>query len=453
MGARRTWVLALGLFVLSLWMNLAHVDSTKFHRDEARWVYRAHYLRDLRDPFGDNWAEKPLARGQPPLGSYLMGLGLVLQGRDLTTNGLWSFFHDEKWNKRTGRYPEAADLTAARRTNAVVGALSVVVVFLIAASLTNRVGGVAAALLTIPHPTHIYLSSLAGSDALLGLLALLAALTAIRLADRPSWPRAITLGIVLGLGAATKLSPLLVAFPLAALGAGFILHDRLPRRWTERRMVRWLGIGRAPRAPWRFQIRHDLGWMLLSLPLVAGVVFVAAYPYLWTAPISHSANLFTFRAQEMDAQGAIWTELNVSSPLDAVVRVGRWLGDRRSTSGWLANQTDARFGVRLFPRFLDLVIGVAGSLLLIVIAVRRGLRGPHELAAIVLWAQVGIIIVGMRADFERYQEPILLALAVCSGVLTGTVWTALQPSVARIRSRVGIPHPSPTGHPASVRGD
>jgi uncharacterized membrane protein len=62
----------------------------------------------------------------------------------------------------------------------------------------------------------ILLSSQAVADALVTLLLALALLAALRLAARPTWPRALLLGALLGLGAAAKLYPILLVVPLIA---------------------------------------------------------------------------------------------------------------------------------------------------------------------------------------------------------------------------------------------
>ncbi|MGH2603264.1 MAG: glycosyltransferase family 39 protein, partial [Dehalococcoidia bacterium] len=214
----RDWLIATGLFLLALGLNLGAVEQSPLHPDETRWLHRAHYLRNLTDPFGPTWRDGYLTRGQPPLGSYLMGAGLVVQGRDLETNGVWEFRHDEALNRARGNMASPADLAAGRRTNAVVGALAVAVVYLAGALLTNRIGGVAGALLLATHPLMLLLSSQALSDALLVLCLAVALLAGCRLGTRPDWRSAFVLGIALGLGGATKLSPLLLSLPLAGLG-------------------------------------------------------------------------------------------------------------------------------------------------------------------------------------------------------------------------------------------
>ena len=429
---RRDLAIALLLFGLALWYNLSHVTTTNFHRDEARWIHRARFAAQLSDPLGDYWHDRDLMRGQPPVGSYLMGVGLLAQGRDTETNGLWNFSKGDLWNQWQGRVPVREDLIAARRTDSVVGALIAVVAFIIARRLSNRVAGVAAALLLIPHPLSVYLSSLAGSDAILTLWVGLAALTAILLADRPTWTRALLLGALLGLGGATKLSPLLVALPLA--GLGLLLLIRGWRRHAD---------PRPDDRQWR------LGWMLLSQPATAAATFIAAYPYLWADPVGRSWALFQFRAQEMEGQGEIWTNLAVDSRIEALGRVGYWLAEFHSTTGWLATTVAAWFGQVWRPIGIDLLLAIVGVEMLLVLVVRHGFGSPYALAAAVLGGQVALIVLGMRADFERYMYPVLLAAAVCGGLAIGTLWRGAGLLWRRWHTRRAIP-PLPATQRAPV---
>src|SRR5690606_18180709 len=148
------------------------------------------------------------------------------------------------------------------------------------------------------HPFSAYIGSLATSDALFGLLIALAGLAALRLAERPSWPRAIALGVLLGLGGATKLSPLLLAVPVALLGLLLLV---LAKREGH---------------------RSPLGWHLASVPITSMLTFVAVYPYLWPDPIGRTLNLFTFRVEEMAAQSSNWPVMAVPTRAAALARIG-----------------------------------------------------------------------------------------------------------------------------------
>lgn len=205
-------LIALVLFGFTLWRLLPAAETTPFHRDEARWVHRVYLLHEWADPFGPRWQDEGYPEGgrswderyrmrdQPPLAPYVFALGLLAQGRDLQTNGFWDMDRDDAWNVAAGNLPSPGDLAAARRTNVAVAALIVVAAYLLGRRLAGRVAGVAGALLLALHPLLLYTATRAWTDPTMALCVALAAVAAYRLADRPSWPRALVLGALLGLG-------------------------------------------------------------------------------------------------------------------------------------------------------------------------------------------------------------------------------------------------------------
>ena len=430
---------ALVLFSVALVHNLDQVPKTVFHRDESRWVGRAYFLDELvHDPLGPTWDDSDLTRNQPPLGSYLMGLGLVLQGRDTTTtlnHRLYDFDHDFRWNVAHGRQPEGEDIQAGRRTNAVVGALLAMTLFVIGQQLAGVIGGIVASLFLMFNPLAMHMSSWAGADALLALTVALAALTAIRLAERPGWGKAILLGVLLGLGAATKLSPLLVA-GLAGVAGGALLIAGRP--WD-----RGPAGGR----------QQTLGWMLLTCPFVAFATLVASYPYLWTSPIPHLREMFAYRSDEMALQGNIpavgtpgWTSIAVNGGLpDAVARTRFWLGDALTTGRVLGDWLDRRFGWSLDLAWLDLTLGAAGLALLALIVLLNGPVSRTGGGLLILLGQTLVIWVGMRADFDRYQLPILVALLAGLAVAVGSSVQVIRLMASHLvrRFRTGEPRRLP----------
>ena len=429
---KRDALLAFILFALALWLNLSSLHVTPFHPDETRWLNRAHDIHDLTHPLGETWRDGYLTRGQPPLGSYLIGLGLLLQGRDLATNGVWDFRFSSAWNAARGNMASPADLDAGRRTNAVVGALTVAVVYLLGTQLSNRVSGVVAALFLADHPLMIHLSSQALSDALVALLIALAALAACRLAARPTWPRTVLLGALLGLGGATKLSPLLLALLLAAFGVGLLAHAACTGRVA--------GVGACPDDP--------LGWRLAALPVIAAAVFVAVSPYLWPDPIDRTRNLFAFRVQEMGRQGFNWPGVAVPSRASALHRVALTLGDQFTLTDRLVAGATRLGGIPWRPRGLDLLLALVGAGVLLAGAVRAGPRSRHTLVLLTLGGEAGLVILGLRSDFARYHLPILLGVALCVGLVAGQFWVLLERRVARLhwldRARALIPHRLPS---------
>ena len=422
-----TWLPIL-LFAFSLFQNLTNMDTVDFHRDESRWINRAYFARDYFDPFSDTWSDYYITQGQPPLGNYLMGLGLWLQGRDFDTNTVWDFNYDEEWNIIHGSMPDAADLNAGRRANAVVGALVVVCVYFLASRFTNSVGGFAAGFLLSIHPLHLRLSSQALSDELLALLLMLSFLMAWRFARAPGIGSAVILGTLLGLGGAAKLSPLLLSIPLALFGAiwlGWRLHQ-----------AGWSGL------TW---VKARFGWLLLGQPGIAFVAFVAANPYLWPNPIGRTLDIANFRKQEMDGQSSAWPIAGVDGPLVAFQRTGRRFNLDYSSSLRIQNWWADTWNTTASQVSLDVVVICAGVIVLIALVVKHGLWSPQGLTSFLMAASSAAIIVGMGVDFYRYFLPLLIVAATCFGIAIGAAYSSVT---AMMRRRM---HFSPAGRP-SVRG-
>jgi hypothetical protein len=419
------FVIAVFLFALSQF--LPAVDDREFHRDEARWIHRGVYIENLFDPLSNVWEEDTwLARGgtmdeqfrlraQPPLGSYVMGLGFLLQGQDAPDIGFWNMDHDDAWNSAAGNMPTEQQLHTGRRTNAFVGAFTVVAVFFIARRLTNTVGGVVAAVFLAAHPLMIYVATFAGSDAVLGLTIAIAAVAAYRFADRPTWPRAHLLGVMIGLGGSAKLSPMGISVGLAALGAVLI----------SARLIR----SNAESLP-----RMRFGWQLISTPFVAAITLVVSYPYLWRDPIGNTRNLLDYRTLGMELQGSLWSGIAVSGPVEALQRIGRRLGDEMTLLG---RMTDT------FPAGTELAIAAAGLVLLLWLVVRRGIWSATGLTSAVLISEVAITVLGLKADWARYHFPVLLLVAVCIGIIPGWLVQRLEARSANRARRPESSTPAP----------
>ncbi len=411
--------------VLSLAFSLYQVPRNAFNPDESRWIHRAHYLEDLVDPFGPTWDDQYLTRGQPPLGSIVTGLGLVAQGRDLSTNGSWDFDYNAATNAELGNMPTIDDLLTARRTSAMLMALTAAVVYLIGTRVTTWLGGLAGALVLAAHPFSAYIGSLATADALFGLLIALAGLAALRLAERPSWPRAIAFGVLLGLGGATKLSPLLLALSVALLGLSLLVVAK------------------------REGQHSPLGWHLVSVPLSAMLTFVAVYPYLWPDPIRRALNLFTFRVEEMATQSSDWPVMAVPTRAAALARIGTNFEERYSLAGGLEALVRNFTGIELALPRPDLPLAIAGLLVLAALGIRHGPTSPPMVALFVLGGQVGITVMGMRSEFDRYHLPMAILAAVCIGVLVGAVAHAVVQWSAARQPQLMPAHRAPSS-PAST---
>jgi hypothetical protein len=435
LAVSRQAVLDLGvvaaLLAITLWRLLPAVDSMPFHRDEARWIGNSALLREWRHPLGPKWQdegypvqygsldERNRRRSQPPLAMYVFGLGLLAQGRGLPHTGYWIMDQDTKWNTEHGNMPSSSEIRAARRTSVVVAALTVIALFFIGSRLTNRVGGMTGAVLYALHPLTLATSSRALSDPLLALCVALAALAAIWFMMHPTWGRGALLGLALGLGGATKLSPLGVAVGVGVLGVILLVSALLWRETSAPRLRR-------------------VGLRLLIVPAIAGLVFVAVYPYLWTDPIEHTRRMLDFRTESFRLQRTVSPDATIDNRTEAFRRVGDELGRRNSTGGviadWLADHVDAGDwlspipglppggGKELWLRELDLVLAAAGWVLLTGIAVRRGWSDPAMLIAAVIGGQALLIILSVDILYLRYLLPVLLAVAIGAGVAVGVGW-------------------------------
>lgn len=414
-------LLATFLFAISFSINIANLEQTELHPDETRWLNRAHYIEDFGDPYGENWQDYYLTRGQPPGGSYLMGIGLLLQGQPLDANGVWDFHYGTDWNRMAGAVPDEDVLTAGRRTNAVVGALAVVLAFFAASMLTNRFGGVFAALFLAYHPLHITLSTQALSDELLALSLAVTLVAAFKFATKPTLGWALVMGVALGIGGATKLAPLALSFVLAAFGLLWLV---VRCRQHGKKALHWPASRR--------------GVLLLMQPVISGFVFVAMYPFLWVAPIRRSLDLLDFRRAEMASQSRIWPWALVENPKDAFMRYGEQLHDAYSTSKHAQLWIDRNLGVPIAnPVSFDFIVVAIGGLLLLKIVIQRGLWSPHAMVALLMAAEVGAVTIGLGVDFYRYYLPVLLVNSVLVGVAFGEGSSQLQHLLARQRSPRG----------------
>jgi hypothetical protein len=433
-------ILALALFAVSFAINNDHLKQTEMHPDETRWLNRAYYFEDFANPYGETWQDYYLTRGQPPGGSYLMGIGLFLQGQPLDSNGVWDFHFGTDWNEMAGAIPTDDVLMAGRRTNALVGALVVVLAYAVASMLTNRFGGVVAGLFLAYHPLHIMLSTQALSDELLALSLAVAFVAAFRFASRPGYGWALLMGISLGVGGATKLAPLALSFVLAAFGALWLFwqwrqHGKESLRWPASRQ----------------------GVYLLIQPLISGFIFVALYPYLWTDPIGRSLNLLDFRRTEMASQARIWPWARVDNPKEAFMRYGEQLHDAASSTRHLLEWANENLGLSIQnPISFDFILIAIGAILLIRIVIQRGLWSPHAFVALLMAAEVGAVTVGLGVDFYRYYLPVLLVNSVLVGVAFGELGSQLGrfPWFRRLAApETAAPPNAPAWSPHEVPGE
>ena len=417
-GRLLPWVGALLVAVVSLWQTDEALHRSYFHPDESRWIQRGNYLTELNHPLSSFWSDSYLIRGQPPMGSYITGLGLALQGQELGGNNPWNFNYgndtDIDWNVTNGSMPTTNQLMAARHTSMAIGLALCLTTFLIVTMLSNWIGGTVAGLFLAIHPLNIYLATLAVSDIAFTWIVALSVLCSILLARKPTWARMIVLGLMLGAGASLKLSPIFVAVGLAAVGV-LILAAPWAAKIRPLRIL-WHRFGADT------SVVRRIGWMLIALPIFASAVFAVSYPYLWPDPIGRTQVLFEFRRDEMANQSRIWGDQAIHNRKEAITRTWNMLENRYSASG----KVMAKLGIRTYPEGAweagyDLPFAIAGVLILIALALRHGFRTPHLLAVLTLGGESIIILLGINIDFNRYYLPLAFMFAVGLGVGAGTV--------------------------------
>lgn len=407
---RLDWLLLALLAAISTAVLWPKLDETRFHRDEARWIGNSAILGEWRDPFSDAWQDEGYRnqfntidetvrrRSQPPVAMYLIGLGLLVQGQDLPELSYWIMTQDNEWNSANGAMPSEEQLLAARRIDLVVTILTVLIIYVIGRRLTNRLGGLIGALLFAIHPLVIDTGTRAWSDPLLTLTLALAAWLAIRLTDDPGWLNTVGFGMALGLGASTKLSPLLLA---AGIGAAGLLMVIVGDRMGD-------GVRR-------------LGSRLAVSPVIAALTFVLVYPYLWVSPIRNTWRMFEFRSLSFDLQSESFPPAAVADRTDAFRRLGHELSTRFSAIGqvseWLGHSPES------WLRELDLILATAGLLILIGLAFRQGIVSPPTMTLVVIGGQSLLILLTIGVEYARYFLPIVLATTTLAGVTIGIVIT------------------------------
>jgi 4-amino-4-deoxy-L-arabinose transferase-like glycosyltransferase len=257
------WWLPAGIVALALAFSLPRLSEEKYNGDERHWIYHGErsweHLRhgQLDHPF---WSESNLLFGyaSPPVAKYIIGIGLQATGRQSPRDEITT-----KTKVRTGAaYPRDV-LWGGRLPSAILGALGIVVFFLVGREATRDRAAALGALLLATSPVWLASSRRAMVDihgAALGLVALWLFVAARRaLLERAALPtilaRFAVTGVALGLTVGAKFNAAGVSIGLGAL----LLLDLI--RGTGGSRVRSAGSG-------------------ALMAAAALVTFVGLYPYL-----------------------------------------------------------------------------------------------------------------------------------------------------------------------------
>jgi hypothetical protein len=167
------------------------------------------------------------------------------------------------------------------------------------------------------------------------------------------------------------------------------------------------------------------------------------FPYLWVDPIRRSWNLYSFRIQEMESQGNWLTKAKVDGTMatfDRINNVNNLGGVQQTTwqiTQWINDWTGRQYEM---IAELDLLIAAASVPFVLLIAMKYGLRSSQFLVTILLGAETGLIVIGLRSDLYRYYLPLVLIMFICAGVMVGMISGWIGAGVMRVfRRRVKAP--------------
>jgi hypothetical protein len=289
-GLVRDVVIATALFVIAAFVLLRAVETVPFHGDESEWINAGRYFKFVfldHDLTGSVWRPSWLNRDQPPVGRYVIG-GIVWASGNHPdqVNRSYAWERDYAANLTEGRVPGPALLQPVRRTMAVVGALSIVLLFVAGRLVGGTVAGVVAALSATFSPLLQLYFVQARTEALLAFISALILVLVLLVARRFQHDGNVRrvgwlVGPLLGLALATKLTAALAIVAVCAYGAvAALAHWRTSRTESSRLLV----------------------WAIATGAL-ASVVWVVVNPFLWGDPVGRTWSMLEQQQSIMLEQG------------------------------------------------------------------------------------------------------------------------------------------------------
>lgn len=418
------------LFLLAAVVLLRAAETVPFHGDESEWIHNGRYFRFVfldHDLTSDVWRPSWLNRDQPPVGRYIIGGIVWASGTDpARVNRSYAWARDYEANLREGRIPDHSILMPVRRTMAIVGAVSIVLLFtagrLIGGTLVGAVAGLAATSSPLLHTYFVQ----ARTEALLACLsaaALVALLAFARRHQREGGVPAIgwSIGPILGLALATKLTAAVAIVGVCAYG-GVAALARLMR--DQRDGVRLLG------------------WTVAT-GLLATLVWVVVNPFLWPDPFGRTWSMLAQQQSIMVEQGQQFgNPVEQALPGRLVLMVQRTFVENSTPAFDYGAPPGSEPLIRRTFSELPTVLGVSLELalaavglaaLLVRVAVvwRSGQRHGAE-TALLWWLAAYFVGIGanLSLDWPRYYVP----TAFFGSLLIGLGAQQLVALLLRLRS-------------------
>jgi hypothetical protein len=299
-------VIGVALFVVASTVFLRAAQTVPFHGDESEWISAGRYFKFIfldHDVSSTVWRPSWLNRDQPPIGRYVIGAITWATGTNPSQlNRTYDWDKDYDANLQEGRVPGPNLLGPVRRTMAMIGALAVVVLFVVGRLIGGSLAGAGAGLFATFSPLLQTYFVQARTEALLAFLSIVALLGTLLVARRfqsnGSIPRfGWGVGLVLGLALATKLTAALAIVGVCAYGGMAALSVLRRARGVALRMFAWT----------------------FATGALATVVWVAVNPFLWPDPAGRTLSMLEQQQSIMVEQG-----VQFGNPVDGgfVSRVG-----------------------------------------------------------------------------------------------------------------------------------
>ena len=429
----RLVLVAATLFLIAASVFMRAAETVPFHGDESEWINNGRYFRYIvldHDVRSEVWRPSFLNRDQPPVGRYIIGGIVWASGTDpAKVNRSYAWERDYEANQREGRVPDPPILTPVRRAMAIVGAVSIILLFVAGRMVGGTLVGVTAGLAATASPLLQMYFVQARSEALLALFSSLALVILLAVARRYQRDGTVPIvgwaaGPILGLALATKLT--------AAFGiVGVCMYGGVA------------AMGRLRSAP-REAVRL-LAWSATT-GLLAAIVWVVVNPFLWPDPVARTWSMVTQLESLMVRQGAEFGNPVEQSPPGRLLLLVRRTFVEHSTPAY---DYGARYGSEplIRPTFSELptVFGVSVEFMLATVGLGvllcrvakvwwSGQRHGAE-SALLWWlgAYLFGIVASLSLDWPRYYVPtafygsILIGLGADSIVRVVMRWMGWSP--------------------------
>jgi hypothetical protein len=429
LGRLADLLIAGALFVLAATILLQAAETAPFHGDESEWISAGRYFQFVfldHDVTSEVWRPSWLNRDQPPLGRYIVGGIVWASGTDPNqVNRTYGWERDYETNLREGRVPAPSILMPVRRTMAIVGAISIVLLFVAGRIVGGTVVGAVAGLVATSSPLLQSYFVQARTEALLATFSALALVALLAFARRYQLDGGISwvgwsVGPVVGLALATKLTAALAIVGACAYGGV-------------------AGLARTSKSP-REAIRL-VGWSVAT-GLLAAVVWVGVNPFLWPDPVGRTWSMLAQQQAIMVQQGSEFgNPVELALPGRLLLTVQRSFVENSTPAFDYGAPRGSEPLIRRTFSELPTVFGISAELALAAIGLavlsRRGASvwwsgQRHGAETALLWwlgAYFLGIAVNLSLDWPRYYVP----TAFYGTILIGMGAQAIVAVVMRLR--------------------